>query len=143
MPESMREMLERDLQCENLLDCFHGLSDLDRDVFRILVDADGPLTVDEVAERIDRERTTAYRSLRRLDEAGVVDREQRSGEGSSYYHVFSPADPDEVADAMQRLLNDWYATMGSLIAEFRETYATRVESGEEVGDRPQAPPEPE
>ena len=143
MPESMREMLERDLQCENLLDCFHGLNDLDRDVFRILVDADEPLTVDELAERIDRERTTAYRSLRRLDEAGVVDRAQRSGEGSSYYHVFSPADPDEVADAMQRLLNDWYATMGTLIAEFRETYTTRVEADEGMGDRPQAPPEPE
>lgn len=138
MPESMREMLERDLQCENLLDCFHGLSDLDRDVFRLLVDADESLTVDELAERIDRERTTAYRSLRRLDEAGVVEREKHSGEGSSYYHVFSPADPDEVADAMQRLLNDWYATMGTLIAEFRETYAERVTAEAESPTLPES-----
>jgi predicted transcriptional regulator len=140
MVESMREMLERDLQCENLFECFHGLSDLDREVFRHLVAADRPLTVDELAEAVDRERTTAYRSLRRLDEAGVITREQHSGDGGSYYHVFSPADPDEVADAMQRLLNDWYATMGTLIAAFREKYADRVEPAVE---RPVTAPGPD
>ena len=139
MPESMREMLERDLECENLLDCFHGLSDLDRDVFRLLVDGGEPRTVDEIAAAIDRERTTAYRSLRRLDEAGIVRKERRSGDGGSYYHVFTPADPDEVADAMQRLLNDWYATMGALIGEFREKYGDRVAAGEER--HPDDPPE--
>jgi predicted transcriptional regulator len=139
MPESMREMLERDLECENLLDCFHGLSDLDRDVFRLLVDGGEPRTVDEIAAAIDRERTTAYRSLRRLDEAGIVRKERRSGDGGSYYHVFTPADPDEVADAMQRLLNDWYATMGALIGEFREKYGGRVAAGEER--HPDDPPE--
>jgi len=141
MPESMREMLEQDLECENLLDCFHGLSDLDRDAFRLLVDANEPLTVDELAERIDRERTTAYRSLRRLDEAGIVEREKRSGEGSSYYHVFRPADPDEVADAMQRLLNDWYATMGTLIGEFREKYGDRVATETEQDPPSETPPD--
>ena len=140
MPASMSEMLERDLQCESLLDCLHGLSDLDRDAFRILVAADEPLTVDELAAAIDRERTTAYRSLRRLDEAGFVERDQRSFDSGSYYHVFGPADTDEVADAMQRLLNDWYATMGTLVAEFRETYADQVESGAASGDSPPAPP---
>jgi predicted transcriptional regulator len=141
MVESMREMLERDLQCETLLECFHGLSDLDRETFAVLVDADRPLTVDELAAAVDRERTTAYRSLRRLDEAGVVDREQRSGDGGSYYHVFSPADPDEVADAMQRLLNDWYATMGTLVAEFRETYTGRVEADADAADERERVPE--
>jgi predicted transcriptional regulator len=137
MVDSMAEMLGRDLECESLLDCFHGLNELDRRVFGLLVAADGPLTVDELAAEVDRERTTAYRSLRRLTEAGVVEKEQRSFESGSYYHVFSPADPDEVADAMQRLLNDWYAEMGQLIAEFREKYEDAAD-----GERA-APPEPE
>jgi predicted transcriptional regulator len=133
----MSEMLERDLQCESLLDCFHGLNELDREVFRLLIEADEPCTVDELADRVDRERTTAYRSVRRLTEAGVVVRERRSGEAGSYYHVFSPADPEEVADAMQRLLNDWYARMGTLIAEFREKYGERVDGD---GEQPDPPP---
>ncbi len=138
MVDSMAEMLGRDLECESLLDCFHGLNDLDRRVFRLLVEADEPLTVDELAEAIDRERTTAYRSLQRLQQAGIVEKDQRSFESGSYYHVFSPAAPDEIADEMQRLLNDWYAMMGQLIAEFREKYDEVETDGERA-----APPDPE
>jgi predicted transcriptional regulator len=105
-----------------LLECFHGLTELDRAVFETLVAAAEPLTVDEVGERVDRERSTAYRAVKRLQEAGFVEREQRTYGGGGYYHVFRPADPDAVADDMQRLLNDWYAKMGQLIGEFREKY---------------------
>ncbi len=138
MVNSMSEMLGQDLECESLLDCFHGLNDLDRKVFRFLVEADEPLTVDELADKIDRERTTAYRSLQRLQEAGIIEKDQRSFDSGSYYHVFSPTDPDEIADAMQRLLNDWYAMMGQLIAEFREKY-DEVETDSD----PATPPDPE
>jgi predicted transcriptional regulator len=122
MPQSMQEMLRSDMECEGLLECFHGLTELDRAVFETLVAAAEPLTVDEVGERVDRERSTAYRAVKRLQEAGFVEREQRTYDGGGYYHVFRPADPDAVADDMQRLLNDWYAKMGQLIGEFREKY---------------------
>lgn len=122
MPDAMTQLLQQEMVCESLLDCFHGLSDLDRQVFRLLVEADRPLTVDEVAAQVDRERTTAYRSVKRLREADLVAREQVNQDGGSYYHVFSPRDADEIADAMQRTLNDFYAKMGQLIGEFREKY---------------------
>ena len=82
----MSEMLRRDLECESLLDCFHGLNDLDRRVFRLLVKADEPLTVDELADALDRERTTAYRSLQRLQEAGIVEADKRSFSTSQSIH---------------------------------------------------------
>jgi predicted transcriptional regulator len=44
MPDSMSEMLQWDLECETLLDCFHGLNDLGERVFSLLVDTDGLLT---------------------------------------------------------------------------------------------------
>jgi predicted transcriptional regulator len=134
MPDAMTELLQQEMQCESLLDCFHGLSDLDKEVFRLLVEADGPLTVDEVAAEIDRERTTAYRSVKRLREAGIVEREQVNQDGGSYYHVFSPRDADEIADAMQRTLNDFYAKMGQLIGEFREKYEDADGESERDGE---------
>ncbi|WP_299237173.1 helix-turn-helix domain-containing protein [Natronomonas sp.] len=129
MPDAMTELLQEEMRCENLLDCFHGLSKLDKEVFGLLVEADEPMTVDGIADEIDRERTTAYRSVRRLREADVVEREQISQEGGSYYHVFSPRDAEEIADAMQRTLNDFYAKMGQLIGEFREKYAADERGG--------------
>ena len=127
MPDSMSEMLRQDMACEGLLECFHGTKELDKEVFGLLVDAANPLTVDDVAEHVDRERSTAYRSIQRLLQAGFIQKEQINYEQGGYYHVYRPTDPDEIADEMQRMLNDWYAMMGQLISEFREKYGQRSE----------------
>jgi predicted transcriptional regulator len=122
MSDSMSEQLQQDMACEGLLECFHGLKQLDRECYRALVDATEPLTVDEVADAVDRERSTAYRSVQRLVSAGFIRKEQVNYENGGYYHVYRPTDPSEIADDMQRLLNDWYAKMGQLIDEFERKY---------------------
>ena len=132
MAKAMNEMLRQDMACEGLLECFHGLKELDKVCFRALVESDGPLTVDDIAAEVDRERSTVYRSIQRLMQAGFVQKDQVNYDNGGYYHVYSPRDADEIADEMQRLLNDWYAQMGQLIAEFRDKYeqhtASRMES---------------
>jgi len=122
MSDSIRDYLQQDMVCEGLLECFHGLKALDRNVFQALVASEEPLTVDEIADRVERERSTAYRSVQRLLETGLIQQSQVNYENGGYYHVYHATDADEIADEMQRLLNDWYAQMGQLIAEFRETY---------------------
>lgn len=122
MPDSMSEQLQRDMECEGLLECFHGLKQLDKEVFQALVNAEEPLTVDEIADAVDRERSTAYRAVQRLLQAGFIQKEQINYDQGGYYHVFEPTDPSNIADNMQRLLNDWYAKMGQLIQEFETKY---------------------
>jgi len=108
--------------CEGLLECFHGLKQLDKRVFRELVQTETPLTIDEIAEAVDRERSTAYRSVQRLLQAGFIQKEQVNYDQGGYYHVYKPTDPETIADDMQRMLNDWYAKMGQLIQEFEDKY---------------------
>lgn len=122
MPDSMSEQLQRDMVCEGLLECFHGLKQLDKRVFRELVETGAPLTIDEIAEAVDRERSTAYRSVQRLLQAGFIQKEQVNYDQGGYYHVYKPTDPETIADEMQRMLNDWYAKMGQLIQEFEDKY---------------------
>ncbi|MFC5369184.1 helix-turn-helix domain-containing protein [Salinirubrum litoreum] len=122
MPDSMSEQLQQDMVCESLLECFHGLKQLDRECYSALVDATEPLTVDDLADAVDRERSTAYRSVQRLVSAGFIQKEQVNYENGGYYHVYRPTDPSQIADDMQRLLNDWYAKMGQLIGEFERKY---------------------
>lgn len=119
----MSEMLRQDMQCEGLLECFHGLKEIDKDVFRQLNESEEPLTVDVIAERVDRERSTAYRAVQRLLNVGFIQKEQVNYEQGGYYHVYRPRDADEIADEMQRTLNDWYAQMGQLIGEFSDKYS--------------------
>lgn len=130
MSESVRDHLAGDMQCESLLECFHGLKGLDRDVFSVLVAADDPLTVDAVAEAVDRERSTAYRSVRRLVDAGFVRAEQINYEDGGYYHVYEPVDAERVAADLQQMLDEWYALMDQLIDEFEAKYAERVAPAE-------------
>ena len=127
MPNSMAEYLQADMECEGLLECLHGLKELDKLCFQTIVKADEPLTVDEVADRIGRERSTAYRSVQRLLQSGFVQKEQVNYEQGGYYHVYSQTNPEEIARDMQHMLNDWYAKMGQLIQEFSDKYQEQQE----------------
>jgi predicted transcriptional regulator len=118
----MSEQLQHDMECEGLLECFHGLKNLDRECYRVLVETEEPLTIDEIADAVDRERSTAYRSVQRLLQTGFIQKEQINYDQGGYYHVYYPTDPEQVADDMQRMLNDWYAKMGQLIQEFEDKY---------------------
>ncbi|WP_114576665.1 helix-turn-helix domain-containing protein [Saliphagus sp. LR7] len=122
MANSMAEQLQQDMECEGLLECIHGLKQLDKECFRVLVESEEALTIDEVADRVDRERSTAYRSIQRLLQSGFIQKEQINYDQGGYYHVYSPTDPDQIANDMQRMLNDWYAKMGQLIQEFEDKY---------------------
>ena len=122
MGDSMAEMLKQDMECDGLMECLHGLKELDKECFRVLAETEKPMTVDDIADQVDRERSTAYRSVQRLLQAGFIQKEQVNYEHGGYYHVYRPTDADDVADDMQRMLNDWYAQMGTLIQEFRDKY---------------------
>ncbi|ELZ84629.1 transcriptional regulator TrmB [Haloferax elongans ATCC BAA-1513] len=37
--------------------------------------------------------------------------------------MYRVTDPDEIADGLQQMLNEWYADTGQLIQEFRDTYS--------------------
>ncbi|WP_458207600.1 helix-turn-helix domain-containing protein [Haladaptatus sp. NG-SE-30] len=123
MADSMAEYLQQDMECEGLLECIHGLKELDRKCYQVVVSSDQPLTIDEIAECIERERSTAYRSIQRLLQSGFIQKEQVNYEQGGYYHVYKPTNPDEVSHEMQRMLNEWYAKMGQLIQEFEDKYA--------------------
>lgn len=123
MVEALNRHLERDLECEGLLECLYELNELDRECFRVLSEAEDSLTIDELAKAVERERSTAYRSVQRLLEVGLVQKEQVNYDQGGYYHVYRITEPDQVAGEMQEKLNDWYAQIGYMISRFRAKYA--------------------
>ncbi len=122
MNEGVAEQPNHSLRCEGLLECFFGVNELDREVYELLTSERHPCTAEQVADGVDRDRSTAYRSLRRLVEAGVVRRRQIDYDGG-YYHVFEPVDTEEVVDSLHRRLNDWYGEVERMIGEFKRRQA--------------------
>jgi predicted transcriptional regulator len=127
MSKSLAEMLDSEMECEGLLECFHGLKDLDKQCFHRLIEHDAALTVDDLAAAVDRERSTVYRSVQRLLDAGVITKEQINYDQGGYYHVYKPVDPAVIREDMQRLLNDWYAEIGQLLKRFEDEYGEKAE----------------
>lgn len=130
MVEALNRHLERDLECETLLECLYDLNELDRTCFNVLSAAEEPLTIDELASTVERERSTVYRSVQRLLQFGLVQKEQVNYDRGGYYHVYRITNPDEIADEMQTKLNDWYAQIGYLVGRFREKYGEGSDSTE-------------
>jgi len=122
MTISMRECLTHDIGDDGLLTCLYGLNSLDHDIFAELTTRSEPLTIDTIAEVVDRDRSTVYESVQRLVASGLVRKRQVNYEGGSYCHVYRPAETDRVVADMCCLLNEWYAKVWALIAECEETY---------------------
>lgn len=128
MADSLADHLKQDMQCEGVLACFHGLTALDRNCYRVLTEEGKSMTVDEIAAAVERERSTVYRAVNRLNEAGLIRQEQINYDDGGYYHVYTPRKPEEVTAEMRRLLNDWYAQMGELIQAFERKYSELIDS---------------
>ncbi len=121
MPSSLSEYLNQEMECEDLLECVTGSKDLDKRIYFMILENNG-LSVDEVAEKVDRERTTAFRAIQRLEENGFLEKEKEGQEGGGYHYKYTAVEPEVIAEKMRGQLNEWYAKMGQLIHEFQKKY---------------------
>jgi len=117
MVSAVHELVQDDPSWDTLLENVYGASETDQRVFAVVADVDEPVTVDDVAERIERHRSTASRSLTRLVEAGLLERTTRDDSGPSYRYVYRMRDADVLADEMHRLLAAWYVRIDERIGE--------------------------
>ena len=96
--------------CENALRCFFDLSPLEVTVYRDLLDK-GPGTAMELASRIHRDRSTAYRSLTKLVKNDLARKELLNREGGGIFHVYEAVEPDQVREMLQETIDMWYNEM--------------------------------
>ena len=122
MVSAVHELVQDDPSWDTLLENVYGASETDQRVFAVVADVDEPVTVDDVAGRIKRHRSTASRSLTRLVEAGLIERMTRDDSGPSYRYVYRMRDADVLADEMHRLLSAWYVRRDEQIGELTQRY---------------------
>lgn len=123
----LRELLDGDPGCDRLLELVDGCGELDRDIYLRLLEADDPKSVEELAETVDRDRSTTYRSMRRLHENGYLEREQVTYENGGYCYRYRPVDPEDVAASLRDRLATCHDRLDELVDEFRETYSQQAD----------------
>lgn len=138
---AIRELLDGEADAIDLFEHVHGLNDVEKQAFRVLAESDRRLTIDQVNEEVECERSTTYRAVQHLCRIGFVEKSQHNYENGGYCHVYGIADVDAVADETLRTVNDLYALLDRLIDECRNAYAppatdAEVERRSQVEGRP-------
>ncbi|MFB6131399.1 MAG: helix-turn-helix domain-containing protein [Salinigranum sp.] len=119
---AVTDVVEGEYPPESVLTQLFDLTDLDRRVYLELVGRSSPADIDAIADAVDRERTTVYRSVERLRGQGVVTRRSESIPHGGARYLFSARDPDEVGRELLCRLNELYATLMPLTREFERRY---------------------
>lgn len=112
---------------DELLGYVYGVSALDREVYLELLRAEEPARVDDLVDRVDRNRSTVYRSVQRLQQAGLVSKQKEGLRGGGYCHVYRAVDPSRVATAMRRRLDAVYAELDRRRRQFATKYGADSE----------------
>lgn len=122
MPDSMINELQKDLQCEHILDCMYGLKSLDKKCYKIILDSNNPVTSSHIATEVDRDASTVSRSLNRLIDSELIYKEKRTL-SNGYEYVYDNRNIDEIIQSMEELVSNWEQKINLLINEFESKYS--------------------
>lgn len=114
MPRSIPEMIRGDFKCEDIAKCILGVKEIDIDTYKTLV-AKGPMTAESMGVILNRERSTAYRSLQNLMVCGLVRRETRTISSGGYFYEYIALEPSRMKDMVQANIDQWYNKMKTLV----------------------------
>ncbi len=105
--------------CHDLVQCAFSLAEFEVEVYYQLSQS-GPLRADELAAKMNKDRSTVYRALQKLMTCGMVYRETKSIERGGYFHVYKAISKELLRERLERCVNDWYAHMQEVLSRFGE-----------------------
>ncbi|WP_181685247.1 helix-turn-helix domain-containing protein [Halorhabdus salina] len=109
---------------EELLFLVFDISETELEVCLCIMEG-GDMTVRELAEQIDHERSVVAEHLRHLTEIGVIDRERRILKQGGHVYVYRPLPPETVRERLTAVFLTW---VGEAIEQFATLRQEKVES---------------
>ena len=98
------------MQCDEAIKCVFDLNKLDINVYKELKKT-GEARADELASHLNKERSTVYRSLQKLTDAGICKKITKTIEHGGYYHVYQCNNIADVQKKARECLDSWYETV--------------------------------
>ena len=96
--------------CIDILNCVSDINHSDVEVYQI-VKKDDNCDVEHVAEKLNKERSTIYRSLQRLSKSGLCIKKTKTLTKGGYYHIYSCNELSYVKKQMGSCVDEWYNYM--------------------------------
>ena len=100
--------------CKELLHCISNLNKSDIQIYHLLKEF-GPSTVEKLAERIHKNRSTVYRSLQRLMFSGICEKMPQSLKSGGYVHLYNCSDLTAIKNSIKSCVDVWFDNLENLL----------------------------
>jgi predicted transcriptional regulator len=112
-------MLDEEPGFEDVLTCVFNIQRHEARTYETLLDNPGS-TVEELATKLDRDRSNVNRSLSTLREKDLAQRRRRLLDGGGHVYQYSPTPLEEARGLMHETLDAWAEYVHQRIDEFGE-----------------------
>jgi predicted transcriptional regulator len=106
----------REMSVADIMDCMFGLKSFETETYFEVVNK-GAVTVNDLVNTFDKDRSTIQRALQNLAIAGLIYREQKNIKNGGYYYVYHAAPFGEVKETMKASIAKWCEAVTKWIEE--------------------------
>jgi len=108
---------EEHIRCT--LKCALDLSCLDLEIYVTLLKKN-PATIEEISELVAKDKSTVYKSLQKLLERGLIERDYRILRSGGYRYLYKPIPFNEFKEQMLRTVERWSRALMESISELEK-----------------------
>ena len=106
----------------------YDLSPLDLDLLFIMIKEAKPLTLEELSNKADRDKSTVFRSVQKLVSAGICIKETRTIREGGYYHEYSAVDMETFKAETEMRVKDLQKSLDRLMKKFESDMHSAISS---------------
>jgi predicted transcriptional regulator len=98
----------------------YDLSPLDLDLLIVMIKNKKSMTLEQLARQVDRDKSTTFRSLKKLVGLGICMKETKSIKEGGYYHLYSAVDIETFKMETERRVKDIEQSFHRILKKFEE-----------------------
>ena len=106
-----------ELCCDDVIKCVFDLNNLDIDVYNQLKKF-GEIRADELAKKINKDRSTVYRSLQRLICCNLCLKKTKNIDKGGYYHIYRCNEISKAKKELEECIDKWHHHMKKTLKQF-------------------------
>lgn len=103
--------------CKDVLRCLYDLGDFELRIYKLL-HRRGLSKTEELMPLLHRDRSTVYRSLQKMVDAGLVVKHTRKLKRGGNFHEYEAVPPEKVRDQINKCIDEWVSNFRSAFEKF-------------------------
>ena len=111
--------MKSSIKCDDAIKCVFNLNSLDLKVYKKLKQL-GPIRANELANHLNRERSTVYRSLQKLSKCGVCQKTTKTLDQGGYFHEYSCNSIIDIQKEAINCLDQWYLSVKHTLEQLKD-----------------------